>query len=240
VGYDISYIAPIYINDGSGKFTKDTSNDLKGVSSSSIAIADLDSDSDKDILITGFDDASYDSYSKIYLNNASGTFTQDSNSLEKVYLSSVAVGDLDGDDYKDILLTGYIYDDDSPISKIYLNDGIGNFTPDDSNSLIDVQLSSVVIADLDGDDDSDILLTGQDSNSNKISKIYLNNGEGNFTEDSNSLEGVSHSSVAIADLDGDDDNDILLTGKKLNGDAVSKIYLNDGNGKFSEDITNSL
>jgi hypothetical protein len=32
----------------------------------------------------------------------------------------------------------------------------------------------------------------------------------------------------------------LLTGKKLNGDAVSKIYLNDGNGKFSEDITNSL
>ncbi|MCB8762017.1 FG-GAP repeat domain-containing protein [Planktothrix agardhii] len=65
-----------------------------------------------------------------------------------------------------------------------------------------------------------------DSSSNRISKIYSNNGSGGFSENTNiSLTGVSSSSVTTADFDNDGDTDILLTGRDSSG-RISKIYNN--------------
>ena len=83
----------------------------------------------------------------------------------------MAIADLDGDTHKDILITGY--DGSDPISKIYLNDGVGTFSEDTTNLLTGVYYGSVAIADLDGDTHKDILITGRDISDNNISKIYF-------------------------------------------------------------------
>ena len=78
------------------------------------------------------------------------------------------------------------------------------------------RVSSVAWGDYDGDGDLDILLTGFNSSNLPISKIYENNINvgGTFTDIINAgLEGVSFSSVAWGDYDGDGDLDILLTGR---------------------------
>ena len=50
--------------------------------------------------------------------------------------------------------------------------------------------------------------------SGPVSKIYRNNGDNTFTEQTGIvLQGVGNSSVAWGDYDNDGDLDILLTGK---------------------------
>ncbi|WP_193372560.1 FG-GAP repeat domain-containing protein, partial [Planktothrix mougeotii] len=130
-------------------------------------------DGDTDILLTGWD-SSNNRISKIYSNNGSGGFSENTNvSLTGVGYSSVTTADFDSDGYTDILLTGF----DSSfnrISKIYSNNGSGGFSENTNISLTGVAFSSVTTADFDSDGDTDILLTGQDSSENPISKIYNN------------------------------------------------------------------
>ena len=72
--------------------------------------------------------------------------------------------------------------------------------------------SSVAWGDYDNDGKLDILLTGY-TGLGSIAKVYHNNGDGTFTENTSAgLTGVSHGSVAWGDYDNDGKLDILLTG----------------------------
>ncbi|MCB8762016.1 beta strand repeat-containing protein [Planktothrix agardhii] len=240
-GQDSSFnnISKIYSNNGSGGFSENTNVSLTGVSSSSVTTADFDSDGDTDILLTG-SSSSNNRISKIYSNNGSGGFSENTNvSLTGVSISSVTTADFDKDGDTDILLTGS--SSSGRISKIYSNNGSGGFSENTNVSLTGVLYSSVTTADFDKDGDTDILLTGQDSSYNNISKIYSNNGSGGFSENTNvSLTGVSGSSVTTADFDSDGDTDILLTGFDSSFNRISKIYSNNGSGGFSENTNISL
>ncbi|WP_043938751.1 beta strand repeat-containing protein, partial [Planktothrix prolifica] len=223
----------------SGSIKENTNISLTGVRYSSVTTADFDNDGDTDILLTG--SPSSGRISKIYSNNGSGGFSENTNiSLTGVARSSVTTADFDSDGDTDILLTGQ---DSSgkPISKIYSNNGSGGFSENTNISLTGVAYSSVTTADFDKDGDTDILLTGYDSSGNTISKIYSNNGSGGFSENTNvSLTGVGFSSVTTADFDKDGDTDILLTGSSSSGKPISKIYSNNGSGGFSENTNISL
>ena len=73
-------------------------------------------------------------------------------------------------------------------------------------------IGSVAWGDYDNDGDLDILLTGIHF-IRYDSKIYRNNGNNTFTEQTSiSLTGVRWSSAAWGDYDNDGDLDILLTG----------------------------
>ncbi|MDT9186066.1 VCBS repeat-containing protein, partial [Limnospira sp. PMC 289.06] len=121
------------------------------------------------------------------------------------------------------------------------NDGSGGFTQATNISLTGVDVSSVATADFNGDGDIDILLTGRGSGDNRISRVYLNDGSGGFTQATNiSLTGVDVSSVATADFNGDGDIDILLTGRGSGDNRISRVYLNDGSGGFTHATNISL
>ena len=93
---------------------------------------------------------------------------------------------------------------------------------------------SIAFADIDGDNDLDVLITGRDSSGTIISKLYTNDGLGNFTEMMGTpFEGVVLSSIGFADVDGDNDQDVLITGTSSSG-VISKLYTNDGMGNFTE------
>ena len=151
--------------------------------------------------------------------------------LAGIYDGSVAWGDYDNDGDLDILLTGM---GSTYISKIYRNDA-GVFT-DINAGLTGVVTSSVAWGDYNNDGYLDILITGTSNGSatGAISKIYRNNGDNTFTEQTgSSIPGVYNSSVAWGDYDNDGDLDILMIGYNSNLGSISKIYCNDA-GIFTD------
>ena len=116
------------------------------------------------------------------------------------------------------------------------------FTEQTSISIIGVYASSVKWGDYDNDGDLDLLLTGY-TGTNWVSKIYKNNSDNTFTEQTGiSLTGVYTSSVDWGDYDNDGDLDIVLTGGYYSGSnqRISKIYRNNGDNTFTEQTSISL
>ncbi|MFH2049392.1 MAG: FG-GAP-like repeat-containing protein, partial [bacterium] len=234
------YVSKIYRNNSDNTFTEQTGISLTGVLYSSIAWGDYDNDGDLDVLLTGYANSG-NFISKIYSNNGDNSFTEHLEiNLTGVYFSSVAWGDYDNDGDLDIILTG-VTSSDINISKIYRNDGNNSFTEQTGSSLVGVRISSVAWGDYDNDGDLDILLTEQTNINTRVSKIYRNNGDNSFTEQTGiSLTGVGYGSVAWGDYDNDGDLDILLTGYTDGSTYVSKIYSNNGDNSFTEQTGISL
>ena len=227
------YVSKLYINDGTGNFTEKTGNPFDKIYIGSIAFEDVDNDNDQDVFITGRN-SSNAIISKLYANDGNGNFAEILNTpFDGVYRSSIAFADVDGDNDKDVLITGST--GAALISKLYTNDGEGNFTEVLDTPFDNVYLGSIAFADVDGDNDNDVLITGQFSFNNYISKLYINDGVGNFTEAMGTpFAGVQQGSIAFADVDGDSDQDVLITGQYDSDEYISKLYTNDGVGNFNE------
>ncbi len=232
-GYSEPYsISKLYTNDGNGFFTLATIAPFTGVSSSSLAFADVDGDSDQDVLIIG-QTSSYDDISHLYINDGTGNFTFVTNTpFTNVFKGSVAFADIDGDMDQDVLITGYT-NEDIPNTSLYRNDGTGNFTLEANTPFKDVYQSSIAFADIDGDGDQDVLITGSNTNYGRISELYTNDGFGNFSLMSNTpFTPINNGSVAFADMDEDMDQDVLISGSSSSG-YISELYSNDGNGNYT-------
>lgn len=113
----------------------------------------------------------------------------------------------------------------------------GQYGENTAVPFVGVENSSVAFADVNNDGNIDVLISGN-SSSGVITKLYLNDSSGNFTEMSTTFPGVENSSVAFEDVDGDNDSDLLITGSDGNLDYYANLYLNDGNGNFI-DVTDT-
>lgn len=222
-------ISKLYINDGMGNFTEMPGTSFEGVENGSVAFADVDGDSDQDVLITGSKNPPAP-VSILYTNDGMGNFTEMTGTpFEGVSRSSIAFADVDGDADQDVLITGSGFDNGFiRVSKLYTNDGTGTFTEVIGTPFEDVGFSSIAFADVDGDSDQDILITGSNSSVDPVSKLYINDGEGNFSEFTDTpFDDVDNSSIAFADVDGDSDPDVLLAGDGAE-DLIAKLYINEG------------
>ncbi len=222
--------AQLYLNDGQGKYSLDNNTPFEGVIRGAAGFSDVDNDGDQDVLIAGFDIGR----PKLYLNDGEGNFSLTSNNtFIRGTDNSLAFVDVDGDNDEDLLLTGRD-DFNDPIAILYKNNGNGNFTEVENTPFEGGNNGAIAFADIDGDNDQDLIITGINDSSIRISKLYINNGNGNFTEmQDTSFERVSESALAFADVDGDSDLDLMMTGMTDNN-RISKLYLNDGQGNFTE------
>ena len=235
--YGSTIITKIFRNNGNNTFTEQTSIVLPGVEFSSVEWGDYDNDGDLDFLLTGLSLSVPHPVgggafvSRIYRNNGNNTFTeQTAISLTNVDDGSVAWGDYDNDGYLDIILTGD--SDNGRVSKIYHNNENNTFTEQTTIPLIGVAFGSAKWGDYDNDGYLDILLTGTHGSGPIISKIYRNNGNNTFTDQTNILlTGVWGGSAAWGDYNNDGNLDILLNG--LPG-PISKLYRNGGNNTFED------
>ena len=186
-------ISKLYINDGVGGFTEELETPLSAVTSSSIAFADIDGDGDMDVLMTG------SFLSKLYTNDGNGNYTEELETpFDGVRYSSTAFADVDRDGDMDVLITGNASKSGHnsspiPISKLYINDGNGFFTLFNNESFDGVFASSIAFADMDGDNDLDVMITGRVSFSQTITKSYFNDAiSTNFREE------VEHRRIQIS------------------------------------------
>ena len=226
-------ISRLYTNDGGGNFTEVSGTPFEGVGNSAIAFADVDGDGDQDVLITGMN-ASTGLISKLYTNDGGGIFSEMIGTpFTAVSGSDIAFGDVDGDGDQDVLITGL--DTSHQSSKLYTNDGGGHFTEVTGTPFEDIFDGSIAFADVDGDHDLDLLITGRNRSFIRISKLYVNDGAATFTEVTGTpFEGVGSGAIAFADVDGDGDQDVLVTGMTSSVASISKLYTNDGGGAFTE------
>ncbi|NTW31841.1 MAG: T9SS type A sorting domain-containing protein [Bacteroidetes bacterium] len=232
----------LYTNDGNGLYTAVVGASIDNVREGSIAFADIDNDNDEDLLITGlaFYDPDYAhvyGITKLYRNDGSGSYTEVTGTpFDFVIHSSIAFADIDNDNDQDVLITGLSLQ--GIISKLYRNDGNGNYTEVTGTPFNGVHFSSVAFTDIDNDNDQDVLITGErgyDANDSSMAKLYINDGSGNYTEKIGTpFWSVERGSVAFADIDNDNDQDVLITGESSSYQRIAKLYTNDGNGNFTE------
>jgi hypothetical protein len=213
----------VYLNDGVGNFTTFSNFGTGTDWTQSVAIGDMDSDGHLD-LVTG----NSVELNAIYLNDGSGNFTSRSSrpfSPDIGDIKSVAVGDMDSDGDLDIVAGNQV-----ARSKVYLNDGLGNFTTSHPFGPSAPWNSSVAVGDMDGDGDLDIVTGRTTSIGDLPNVVYFNDGLGNFTTSRDFGPSTNHTlSVAVGDMDGDGDLDIVLGTEGVQ----NSVYFNDGLGNFT-------
>lgn len=211
----------LFRNDGSSLFTE-VSTPLPGFSNGAVAPADFDNDGDKDLLISGLL-GPYQPATRLYRNEGNFIFTQVGSLFESVEMSAMDWADFDADGDQDIVLNGLKYDD-VYTAKIYRNDGNGVFTDIDAG-LEGMGSGSVRWADFDADGDPDILMNGYNYYY-KLTIVYLNEGDGSFTDINCGMAGVYRGSAEWYDLNQDDDLDAIVSGFDGMGCSI-RLYQNN-------------
>ncbi len=233
--------------------------DSGGVSALSIAVADLNGDGKLDVVVTNncwtYDSCTYDPFPNsfghttvgVLLGNGDGTLqavvTYDALYRYVDMLSSVAVGDLNGDGKPDIVLTnvtGNTTDTASYAVSVLYGYGDGTFTSPVSFDPAGWAPAALAIGDLNQDGALDLavantcyaqpLCTPETCTcEHGLVSVLLNDGYGYFHLGGALDPGAPYSrSLALADVNGDGKTDIVVV-----NDSNVGVLLSSGNGVFA-------
>jgi len=161
---------------------------------------------------------------------------------------TISVADVNNDGHEDIFIGGA----QGQIAKLYLHQGNGLLTPAPTADVFreDRLLEDTASAffDADGDGDMDLLIGSggnqPDRTANYENRLYLNDGNGNYSRSPNSIKTIAHNVATIAphDFDEDGDIDIFIGSRSVPGiygiNPQHLLLENDGTGNFN-DITES-
>ena len=161
----------------------------------------------------------------------------------------IATGDINGDGLEDFFIGSASGD----TAKLFLQQPNGHFAQKVQSAFIkdkNIENTGAVFFDADKDGDLDLVVAAggnepQQSNTNKFTLLYLNDGKGNFSRTNKIWPQISinASCVRVADFDGDGDEDIFIGGRSVPGSygvlPQSFLLENDGHGNFV-DITTSV
>jgi hypothetical protein len=236
----------VYLNDGGrqagkpGQFiVQNRYDELEGAQGIfNVALGDLNGDGALDVYAgnccgSAFSSANepilIPSYSRIWLNDGNGDFTESGQRLGVQGSLAAALGDLDGDGDLDVFSANdsAVIDAQGNLERnqpdrIWLNDGSGNFR-DSGQRLGQFPSTAVALGDLDRDGDLDAFVTTRGP-----ALAWVNNGVAQFSDSGQRLGDQRARAAWLGDLDGDGDLDALISAPE----GVS-IWLNDGDGRFS-------
>jgi len=220
-------------------------------------VADYNGDGHPDVFIGDFgkDGAPFGGYhNTLLLSDGKDHLTNADNSLPVTsdLTHGEAAGDIDGDGDIDIYVVNLGSAGAFPLASYFLiNDGHGNFTESTSNvpapynDLSQTAYGHVALADLDGDNDLDLLLVDEGTATGNV--FLLNDGKGSFNAgtivppDSKFGKGFSQD-VDVADLNRDGRADVVLTESSAGNASGSylQILVQDKNGNLVDETDSRL
>ena len=205
--------------------TVDTSApNLAGVS---YAVTDLNGDGIPDLFVEDYF-GTYD----VFLGKGDGTFTAKGSAFgPPSQTGSFIVGDFNNDGIPDVAaIDGVLYAPSNTIT-IFLGNGDGTFTVAPTSPAIGMNPSGIAAADVDGDGNSDLVVSQEDSSGNGEIVVFFGHGDGTFTMASSSTSVISTaSSIIPSDVNGDGKIDLMLSG---NGQSGITILMGNGDGTFT-------
>jgi len=146
---------------------------------------------------------------------------------------SVAYADVDLDGDNDLLITGFS-SSQGVSTTLYENDGSGNFTAMSQPAIVNVYAGAAEFADVENDGDMDLLITGNTGSPAATANLYINDGLGSYSlSPGTPFEPSNNGDIDFGDIDGDNDLDLIMTGKDASGNVFSKLYTNNGTGSFT-------
>ncbi|MEM6725406.1 MAG: T9SS type A sorting domain-containing protein, partial [Bacteroidota bacterium] len=225
-------VANLYLNVGSGNFSSMSNPMIEGQIRGSLAFMDLNMDGSSDLIMSG-ENAQGAPSVQVYLNDGLGAFSPVSNlAVEGMYQPDLDLGDVNGDMHPDLIMAGELADG-SFATKLYYNTGSGNFEEMTGTPFFGAIMHQALFQDVDNDNDEDLLVLGNGLLGNSIVQLYYNVGEGQFEPAPlSTFAGEISNTAAFADVDGDNDVDLLLGGSEFYT-APTVLYVNDGNGSFT-------
>jgi len=236
----------LYLNDGEGNFTENTSNSFVATREGDIRMFDFDNDGDLDIIISGF--VGSNNYAlNLYQNDGTGNFTLNTQSgLETfgLYYAHLEIADFDDDGLLDIATVGKV-STGAQLSKIriFKNNGNSTFTLMTQSIFNHTAKGALKVGDIDNNGTIDIVFIGNGPASSANfsgynSAIFLNDGNANFTKAENTpfIRHTDYPSIALADFDNDGFLDVITSGRVVQSPNTHAIhfYLNNGLGNFIE------
>ena len=216
----------IYFNNGNGVFFTQSTFTFQG-SATGIATGDFNSDGAIDIALSNSSGNNFGTVT-VFLNNNFGSFSLAGNFSVGGIPRALGVADFNADGAQDIVTVN-----SNGTGSILSNNGVGNFQVA-SNFIISTNSSSffqasLAIGDLNNDNRPDLAVAGGDSNS-----FYtLLNNSGNFPNSvQTTFQNLSFTprSIAIAQVIGDGNADIVVAGSGNFSDAISATAILPGNG----------
>lgn len=205
----------LYINNGNGTWTEQAQF---GVSQTgSVCWGDYDQDGDPDLAVGngGYQGVSRQNY--LYVNNGDGTFTEQAQFGMKD-TASLAWGDYDNDGDLDMAVGNWNADG----CALYTNNGDGTFTGSPAFGSRDT--NAISWGDADSDGDLDCATANGDFTSAEQNYLYLNEGNGSFTEVAEFGLG-STDGLSWGDVDNDGDLDVAAANEHSPNDNY--LFLND-------------
>jgi hypothetical protein len=217
----------VYLNNGTGTFTLSGSAlpPNTGNSSTSVEVSDLNSDGFRDIII-GNGGGAGNQQNRIYINNGSGIFTDQTATRFPTFLDptiDIKAGDVNNDTCPDILVANF-----NAQNRLYLNGKSGTtctgvFTNATANLPAAVYpTGDVDFADVDLDGDLDIIVSNRNNQQNRL---WINDGTGVFTDQTATRLPSDNNNTwdaAFGDVDHDGDLDLFMS----NFAQQNRLYIN--------------
>jgi hypothetical protein len=218
----------ILLGNGDGTFNGQTGIAI-GAWTESVIIADFNNDGTMDLATTNYkvlNSQIYDAFVSVLLGNGDGTFRAKTDYATGTgsFPYSVAAADLNNDGNLDLVTAN-----DNPVGNggtisVLMGNGDGTFKDKSDIATANVPYS-VIIADLNGDGNMDMVTT----NGITSISVFLGNGDGTFKAKTDIATANMPLSVIIADLNGDGNMDMVTA--NYTGCTVS-VLLGNGDGTF--------
>lgn len=237
-----------YLGNGDGTF-RDVTDRLPAFSEGNgLAVADVNSDGLVDIIVGN---SGEQGQNFLWLNDSEnpGFFIDATNThLPQVNDATqfIALEDLNGDGHLDMVIGNEV-----PPNRLLLNDGTGKFIEhaNQLELLVPLETRMVLLFDVDGDGDKDIVFSNLTSNGGDWDKdpqmrILINDGNANFKDETKErMPENTFSSYASQYIDFDQDGDLDLIVGTIDIPGFKplevKAYENDGKGFFT-DVSNKV